>query len=249
LLAAAAHWPASQHRVPADGGHAAPVSRGGPFRAVVFSHGLGGTRAAYSALCAALASRGCVVLAVEHSDGSAAHARRADGGGVWYERWQPGPDQLARRMVARAAELDAAAAVLDALGRGGGLLPGLALAGLDAGAAFAGALGPGPPLLVGHSLGGTGVAAAGARRAAPAVVALDPWWGGPQAPPGGPPPAPMLVLASEEWQLPLDRLNGDCMAHRGGQAAALAAARGGGGAVWGVLRGSTHPCFSDFCAR
>lgn len=37
---------------------------------VIFSHGLAGTRTAYSQYCSAIASEGYVVLAVEHHDGS-----------------------------------------------------------------------------------------------------------------------------------------------------------------------------------
>jgi platelet-activating factor acetylhydrolase len=41
-----------------------------PLPLIIFSHGLAGTKNAYSAVCSALASEGNVVLAIAHGDGS-----------------------------------------------------------------------------------------------------------------------------------------------------------------------------------
>lgn len=42
------------------------------FPVIIFSHGLGGSRLCYSTICGELASFGCIVIAVEHRDGSGA---------------------------------------------------------------------------------------------------------------------------------------------------------------------------------
>ena len=46
---------------------------------VIFSHGLGGMRTTYSQLCGNLASRGFIVVSVEHGDGTACYTSRMDG--------------------------------------------------------------------------------------------------------------------------------------------------------------------------
>lgn len=227
-------------RVAADAGRAAPPlkkkkdaegkeEKGEEERIipVVFSHGLGGSRAAYSAFAASLASAGFAVLAIEHADGTAAVAKLAGSRG-WrdYERWQPDGEQLRARGEARRAELAAAARVWKVLARGSGgkrqeeALQGLSLEGgrvpLDF---FVGAVDAAvAPAIVGHSFGGAlaaDAAAADARGAASsfsAAVSLDPWWGAVPADSkagdlstsssASSSKAPLFVLGSDAWNTP-----------------------------------------------
>ncbi|KAG1755516.1 platelet-activating factor acetylhydrolase, isoform II-domain-containing protein [Suillus lakei] len=60
--------PLLRQRPTASHGHTRSETRSWPL--VIFSHGLGGSRTAYSQLCTRLASSGRVVLAVQHRDGS-----------------------------------------------------------------------------------------------------------------------------------------------------------------------------------
>eukprot|EP00618_Florenciella_parvula_P024530 CAMPEP_0119478178 /NCGR_PEP_ID=MMETSP1344-20130328/8034_1 /TAXON_ID=236787 /ORGANISM="Florenciella parvula, Strain CCMP2471" /LENGTH=384 /DNA_ID=CAMNT_0007512329 /DNA_START=186 /DNA_END=1337 /DNA_ORIENTATION=+ len=60
-------WPSSKEGEPAVAG----AADAGAWPVVLFTHGLGGSATTYSSTCAELASRGAVVVAVEHKDGSA----------------------------------------------------------------------------------------------------------------------------------------------------------------------------------
>ncbi|KXS11999.1 hypothetical protein M427DRAFT_137566 [Gonapodya prolifera JEL478] len=54
------------------------------FPVVVFSHGLAGNKTMYSDLCGEMASRGSVVVAIEHHDGTATAADLAGGDVIYY---------------------------------------------------------------------------------------------------------------------------------------------------------------------
>ena len=177
----------------------------GPHFPVIFSHGLGGTRHAYSALCAGLAGRGFVVLSLEHADATAAVARLAGGRG-WlpYEAWAGDAGSFARSDQ-RQVELGTAATVLAALGsaEGAGALPGLAVEDLRGAPGppptlLSGALTPGArPAVVGHSYGGAAAVAAASSGAFSAAVAVDPWYGA--LPLDAPPSRPPCPPRSSSW--------------------------------------------------
>ena len=58
----------------------APLAESLPkLRPIVYSHGLGGSRSCYSAVCVDLASHGYFVVALEHTDGSASLSVHTDG--------------------------------------------------------------------------------------------------------------------------------------------------------------------------
>ena len=64
---------------------AALAQTGRPFPVILFSHGLAGTRNTYSLFCSELASRGYVVLALEHACGTASTCHLAGSGSALHQ--------------------------------------------------------------------------------------------------------------------------------------------------------------------
>ncbi|KAG8588773.1 hypothetical protein GDO81_006097 [Engystomops pustulosus] len=97
---------------------------------VIFSHGLGGFRTLYSFLCMELASRGFLVAAIEHRDGSACAAYHFSEGDassslqeIWvpYKRVQPGMKEFYLRnyqIHQRASECVRAVRILEDIDKG-----------------------------------------------------------------------------------------------------------------------------------
>lgn len=150
-------------RVPATA--AAPVSadrRAWPV--VVFSHGHGAARGVYTALLTDLASRGYVVLAVDHPY-EAAVTQLADGRVVGFTLDADGDDgdrvaYMERQVLVRAADVRF---ILDQLGRPNALGP-----------ILAGRLDPTRVALAGHSFGGaTAVLVAGQDARVRAAADID----------------------------------------------------------------------------
>jgi platelet-activating factor acetylhydrolase len=138
----------------------APISQEKQWPVVVFSHGMGCSRFAYSRLCTDLASHGLLVAAVEHRDGSAAATFTVeDGRRSWipFRRVLDSEKEYTVRnaqLQQRVGEAGRALDVVTSLARGGpvaSVLPGAENAHL---AMFANRLDLARPVLAGHSYGG-----------------------------------------------------------------------------------------------
>ncbi|KAL4420912.1 hypothetical protein ABPG77_001253 [Micractinium sp. CCAP 211/92] len=229
---------------------------------VIFSHGLGGHRFLYSAICAELASQGYCVLAVEHADGSASAALRPGGEWMLYQGLGNEQAQVAKTRV-RVREMKAALSVMQALHRGDAL-PGLKLTdGLELGTFLKGRLDLRCVAAAGHSYGGATITALVAEDPRFAcAVALDPWWYAvyPESPAlrRFQTRTPLLIMGSHDWNVPNAHGQLSCGGER--QEAILSAAKvrqagesngkeaTGGGAMLLCIAGSSHNTFADVLA-
>jgi len=133
----------------------------GRWPVVFFSHGLCGTRTMYSAFCTELASHGFIVVAPEHTDGSACLAVTSEQT-IPYAR-RTDADQR-QQLQQRVRELVGCWNCLPSVRRG----------------KFANSLDLSSCVLVGHSFGGATVLCAGGAspfRGRSSLVLLDPWIG------------------------------------------------------------------------
>jgi platelet-activating factor acetylhydrolase len=149
---------------------------------VVFSHGMGCNRYAYSKVCYDLCSEGVVVASVEHRDGSACHSIYVSGGEnvpIPHLNLAPGEDEYTVRNLQvqqRAGEVSRALDILVKLNEG--LSPDNIL---QQGAGysfdhFKGQLEIDEPYVIGHSFGGsTTLLAAAQDPRFQGAVAIDPW--------------------------------------------------------------------------
>ncbi|EJD42003.1 alpha/beta-hydrolase [Auricularia subglabra TFB-10046 SS5] len=227
---------------------AAPLSEDGRWPLVVFSHGVGCSRLMYSAFCGELASRGYVVAALEHRDGTSPSSLVTTADGVvkridWLQwsdlEWpdlpkdaQPKDDTTLRheQIKMRAAEVFEVIRGLDRASKGEPPAKNLndkRWRWLDATR----------PHMTGHSLGGACALAAAAINDLPfrSVVAFDPAVQR-LAPWRDRLPHPLLVINSEEfavgreWALFAEQIAGWVLERRP--------------EVF-TISGATHPAFSD----
>ncbi|KAJ3079124.1 Platelet-activating factor acetylhydrolase, partial [Rhizoclosmatium hyalinum] len=132
----------------------APTSTlSGHIPVVVFCHGLAGNQTSYSQFCGSLASKGMIVLAIEHRDGSTTSARNNYQDKIEYVRPPPGSEEILFRqnqLVQRVAEVKGAVKLLHQINDGRDIhnLLGHRLPSLQ------GRLDLDHPILMGHSFGG-----------------------------------------------------------------------------------------------
>lgn len=223
---------------------------------VLFSPGLIGGVAYYSALCAEIASYGAIVLAVEHRDGSAAHTESASKRHQPYVRRRPAEyaDEKAWRSAQVKQRVGELTSIVDGLSDVLSPTP-VGRAEGQAGEREGGMWDVARLVLVGHSFGGGTVLECAAAMAmgssavrACACVALDPWMFGCSEALHSPQIAaarmPTLCLMTQSLMFPtnaesirsaLSNFAREC--EQGGRGASV---------VWAEPDGSRHEDASDF---
>lgn len=224
---------------------------------VIFSHGIGGNRVAYSAIICSLVRQGYVVFSVEHADGTASAAQLAYGAGwLYYKGWGSEEERMTQTRF-RIGEVLTAHKLLGSMSRGEPV-QGLKLSGgLNPSSLLRGKLDVEAVALAGHSYGGATVTALCSQEPAfKCTVALDPWWGALLADQAAleqwKTSSPLLIMGSHRWNIPNSRGQIACGGER--QAKLLQAVRyreegpngsQGGGAVLLVIKGTAHHTFTD----
>ncbi|KAK9838218.1 hypothetical protein WJX84_006863 [Apatococcus fuscideae] len=172
---------------------------------VVFSHGIGGFRNAYSTILTELASWGFVVMAMEHADGTASAVRLSNGKFRSYGGWPPTEEGRLDQTRYRAQECQKAVDLLK------GIATGAPAAGLKMGtkaksplASFLGRLDMECCAIMGHSFGGATAGLLAAQEAAfHCAICLDPWWPAllPECPTlvAWQTTTPILIMGSQDW--------------------------------------------------
>ncbi|KIM76004.1 hypothetical protein PILCRDRAFT_826858 [Piloderma croceum F 1598] len=216
---------------------------------IIFSHGVGCSRLMYSAFCGEMASRGYIVCAIEHRDGTSpsstivtedGRAQKLD----WLQwsdlDWpdletQPADDTVLRhqQIKLRIAEIEGVIKAMTRLSRGEDITK-TSIDTPDFDWSRWRSVDTNKPIIAGHSLGGSAAIAAAADHRFdfgsvlafdPAVQRLEPW--------SLPIPAPLLVINSEEYT-------------KGSEFQLLAkVVKYATSSLVFSIGGATHPSFSD----
>ncbi|KAJ3205720.1 Platelet-activating factor acetylhydrolase [Entophlyctis luteolus] len=163
--------PALQSAPPISGGKKLPVA--------IFCHGLAGNQTTYSTFCGSLASRGIVVLSIEHRDGSASvSARNNYAERIGYAGYPEDVDEALKfrqtQLRQRVVEVKTALAVLKILNESPAKLKNLLNSSLPD---LTGMLDLDSPIIIGHSFGGATAFDLLQDPSTPfaAGIILDPW--------------------------------------------------------------------------
>eukprot|EP01025_Chloroclados_australasicus_P034875 TRINITY_DN3560_c1_g1_i1.p1 TRINITY_DN3560_c1_g1~~TRINITY_DN3560_c1_g1_i1.p1 ORF type:complete len:498 (+),score=38.24 TRINITY_DN3560_c1_g1_i1:120-1613(+) len=217
------------------------------FPVIVFSHGLGGNRNAYSFFCSEMASYGYVVVAIEHADTSACMTKLAGKRGKLYYDGFGDAEKRHQRLRYRVGEMATAIKVLQIM-NSEGESEYLRLCDVKQKGMFRGRLDLNKIAAIGHSYGGATVAEAGvSNQEYKAIVCLDPYF--PVLPPNSNVlnewkyPVPMMILGSEGFNTPNKK--GQIIAGTEQQPQIIQLGQKHKGIVFCVPEGSIHNNFDD----